>query len=260
MTRVMIIADLHCGHEVGLTPPDWDTRPGDGYGSKAYEFHRQRRESYKWYSDLCKVLKPDIAIINGDAVDGKGTKSGATELLTADRNEQCDMAAACIQEMNAPRIVMSRGSPYHTGLDEDWEDQIAKSVNAEKISNEDDIKVGNIVINYRHHASRSSIPHGRGTPLAKENLWNDLKAQRGENPRADIIIRSHTHYFAYIGEADWLAVSTPALQGYGSKYGEKIVTGTVDFGICYFDIEEDNWGWHWKIKRFRRKHKFALVA
>jgi len=261
MTRVLVISDFHCGHVVGLTPPDWDKRPGDGYGTHAYAFYKHRRNCYKWYADWCAKLLPDIVIVNGDAVEGKGERSGSTELITTDRTEQVDMAVACIQETKAPRIVMSYGTSSHTGVLEDWENRVAKDVGAEKIGSADDIKIHGKIINYRHHCGRSSIPHGRGTPLAKERLWNVLWAERGEYPKADIVIRSHVHYFAFIGEGDWLAVSTPALQGYGSKYGVRRMSGTVDFGLCWFDIDENGGvAWDWKLKRFRKKHEFALTV
>ena len=257
MTRVMVISDLHCGHLVGLTPEDWDAKPGEGYGSKAHSFYRMRRDGYRWYQKKCEELKPDWVIVNGDCVDGKGKKSGGTELLTADRNEQCDMAVAVIKETGAKNVVMSFGTSYHTGVDEDWERQVAKGVDGH-IESEGNLKVHGIVFNYRHFAGASSIPYGRGTPLAKEAVWNMLWAMRDEYPRADIILRSHVHYFTYIGDADYLAISTPGLQGYGSKFGTRIKSNTVDFGVIWFDVEEDgSWGWDWEVKRFRKKHAFA---
>ena len=152
MTRIMVISDLHCGHKVGLTHPDFDSKPGEGYGTKAYKFYRHRREAWHWYENTCKVLKPDWLIVNGDCVDGKGKKSGSTELLTADRNEQCDMAVACIEETGAKEIFMSFGTAYHTGYDEDWERQIEKDVGG-TLEAEGDVKAHGVIINYRHFGS-----------------------------------------------------------------------------------------------------------
>lgn len=258
-TRVMVIADLHSGHNGGLTPPDWDSRPGDAYGSRVYGLWQMRRKMWKAYAGWCAELQPDVLIVNGDAIDGKGKKSGSTELLTSDRTEQIDMAVACIKETNAKRIVMSYGTAYHTGYDEDWEKEIADKANAESIGGEDDLNVSGLIINYRHHSGRSSIPHGRGTPLARARLWNVLWAQRGEYPKAKIIIRSHVHYHTYIGETDWVAISTPALQAYGSKYGTRIMESTVDFGVIYIDVSENGeYIWDRRIQRFNHKRQFAL--
>jgi len=193
-------------------------------------------------------------IVNGDVVDGKGPRSGGTELLTADRLEQCAMAEACIKEARAERIVMSYGTPYHTGQLEDWEDEVARLVNAEKIGGHDFLNVDGVVIDYKHHIGASSIPHGRFTAIARERLWNGLWAERKEYPQAHILVRSHVHYYVYAATADWAAIVTPALQGYGSKYGVRRCSGTVDFGLVYIDIEKggEAWAIHPLLKRFTR--------
>lgn len=262
-TRVMVFPDLHCGHKVGLTPPRWDKRPGEAYGQHERDMYYHRRSIYKWTKETAISLKPDIVILNGDMIDGRGEKSGSTELITVDRDEQCAMAVAAIQDCfpHHPEFVASYGTPYHTGDEEDFEKRIAENVHAKKIGAEDDILVNGVVINYRHHAGRSSIPHGRGTPLSKEWLWNMLWALRGEYPKADIVIRSHVHYFTYIGDAEYLAVSTPALQGYGTKFGSRRMSGTVDVGLCWLDIGENRkWQLGAEVKRFNRKNRFALVV
>jgi len=261
-TRVLVLADGHSGHVVGLTPPDWDKRPGDAYSQEAGEY-KHRREIYKWLLSFVPSLSPDIVIYNGDAIEGKGEKSGGTELITAARDEQCDMAIAAIKDLcpHNPKIVMSYGTPYHVGDWEDWENQVAKGIGAVKIGSEDDIKINGKVINYRHHAGRSSIPHGRATPLMKEKLWNYLWALRGEYPNADVIIRSHNHYFLAVDTGDYLAIATPSLQGYGTKYASRRVLGTVDVGVVWLDIAKDGTiKWDRKLKRFNRRNKFALVV
>jgi hypothetical protein len=259
----LVLADLHCGHKVGFTPPDFDKRPGSGYGSRESEQYKHRSKIFRHFKPVIIELSPDIVILNGDLIDGRGDKSGSTELITTDRGEQCDMATAVIRDVTPqnPEFVMSYGTAYHTGELEDWEDQIFDSLNAKKISAEDNIRVRGKAINYRHHAGRSSIPHGKGTPLSKEWLWNALAALRGEYPKAAVVIRSHNHYFFHVGDADYIAVSTPALQGYGTKFGARRATGLVDVGVCWLDVYADGrvvLDWH--VMRFRNKHKYAMVV
>ncbi len=269
MTRVLPLGDLHCGHQVGFTPADWDTKPPEGYGTRKYEFWRHRREIYDFVVPLTVELSADITLFNGDLVEGKGHFSGATELLTADRVEQTDMAVGAIEDLTQhnPEILATYGTPAHSGVQEDWEDEVVKKSRSggrdgiRKIGSEDDIKLYGKVINYKHHAGRSSIPHGKGTPLAKERLWNVMWAIRDEYPLADVLLRHHNHYFTFIGEAGWLAVSCPALQGYGTKYGQRRVLGTVDTGVFWLDIYKDGTiKWDFRIKRFYRKNQFALVV
>ena len=247
--RVLVISDFHSGHVLGLTHPGYDFTTGHKTMTAHYQV---RRTIWDWYKDKVQRLKPDIVIFNGDAIEGKGEKSGGTELLTLDRDEQCEMAIAGLQAIpRRPKLFMSYGTGYHTGNMEDWEDIIAREMKAEKIGSEDTIDVNGLLINYRHHIGRSGIPHGRHTAIAKEKLWNLLWAERGEYPKADVIIRSHVHYYDGAFGADWVGFTTPALQGYGSKYGARRVTGTVDVGLVYLDVwAKDNFTWKAKILKF----------
>ena len=245
--RVLAIGDFHCGQRGGLTPPEFE--PGGNYDPAHYSV---RRMGWDFYQATVDRLKPDIVIFNGDAIDGKGFMSGGTELIYTDRNVQVKMAVACLQAIPGnPKIVMAYGTGYHTGKREDWEDQIADLVGAEKIGGEDTIAVNGVVINYRHHLGRSSVPHARHTAIAKEVLWNILWAERGEYPKADILIRSHVHYHNFAGGVGWLGMTLPALQGYVSKFGGRRMTGTIDFGLVHFDItSKEDYTWKSHILRY----------
>jgi len=262
MKRMVVISDLHCGHLVGLTHPDFDGRPNDPT-SAHYKLWQTRRKCWRWYKRKIAELQPvDILIVNGDCIDGKGKKSGGTELLQPDRGEQVDMAAAAIEMVDAKTVVMTYGTPYHTGVDEDWENQVAKhkSVDAYKIGGHDQFDVNGVVVDYRHFIGGSSIPHGRFTAIARERLWNMLWAEYDEYPKADIIIRSHVHYHIYCGEElSWFAMTTPPLQAYGSKFGTRKMSGKVHFGIVHFDIESRlEWSWKSHILRFPKRRAAIL--
>jgi hypothetical protein len=78
-----------------------------------------------------KVVKEhpfDLLIVNGDATDGKGGRSGGNEQITTDRIKQAKMAAECIDYCKAKKIKLARGTPYHTGHDEDFENIIVSEL------------------------------------------------------------------------------------------------------------------------------------
>ena len=241
--RILVISDTHCGHLVGLTPPDFN--PQFGKKTPQQQHHEEREIYWKWFAKEVDALRPfDALIFNGDAIDGKGDKSGGTEQLTTDRNQQCDMAIQVIEHIKAKDVFMSFGTAYHSGASEDFEEQIANAVAARKIGAHDWLNVNGLVIDYKHHVGGSQSPVGRATPLSREHLWSILWAEHGEYSRAKILIRSHTHAHVYTGGYGWLAMVTPALQGYGSKFGARRISGTVDFGFVHFDIEDkENWSW-----------------
>ena len=244
--RLVVISDFHCGHVVGLTPPDWHEKPpaSPGKGRKRRRgrtrFSAAQIEMWQQYLSWRDMLCPiDALVLNGDAVEGKGKRSGGTEMITTDRTEQTDMAAECVDAWNAPKIIMTYGTPSHTGEDEDWEDVVADKVGAGKIGGHEWIDINGVVFDFKHKIGSSGIPHGRHTAIARENLWNLLWAEREESPRADVIVRSHVHYHNGAFGTDWLGMTTPALQGKGSKYGVRQCGGVVDWGLVYFDVEPD---------------------
>ena len=236
--RIVVLADLHCGHRAGLTPPDWQWHIENSFQSK---WAAQQIETWNYYVARVATLQPvDYLIINGDAIDGKGPRSGGTELITADRDQQVKMASECIKHVHAPRILMTYGTPYHTGLNEDWENQVATEVRHHSLVDIHDhaaVQVEGINFDVKHFSGSSSVPYGRFTSKAKSVTWNKIwAASHGQQPVMNIFIRSHTHFANNCGERDWHAFNTPALQGWGSKFGQRKCEGLVDWGLMWFDI------------------------
>lgn len=245
--RVVCIADLHCGHRVGLTPPEWQS---DAPGGK---YALIQSELWNAYAGWIDALKPiDFLFVNGDAVDGKGARSGGTELITSDRTKQIQMAYDCITYTGCKSIVMTYGTPYHTGDDEDWEFVLADTINALAIKSHEWPSIDGIVFDLKHQAAgASNIPYGRGGPLGKDKLANIMWGEYDAQPQADIFIRSHTHACFSVSEPHWIGIFTPALQGAGTKFGGRRCYGRVDFGVTVFDIYpgenlQDRVHWSWK--------------
>ena len=146
---------------------------------------------------------------------------------------------------------LSHNTPYHSGLEEDWENYVARELGA-KIGSHEWLEIYGVVFDFKHKVSSSNIPHGRGTAIAKEKLWNQMWALRDEQPDADVIIRSHVHNAFMVGEPGlWLALTTPALQAAGTKYGGRQRSNTVDLGIIVFDVYPDG-SYTWELIRFAR--------
>jgi len=237
--RVCVIADLHCGHRAGLTPPSYH-RPHSND-----KFHKVQIELWGLFTSRIDAIKPiDLLLVNGDCIDGRGEKSGSRELVTIDRREQTKMAIQAIEYTEAKNIVMTYGTGYHVGNIEDRENDIADAVKADKIGGHEFVDVNGLVFDLKHKIGNSQIPHGRATPIAKEKLWNIMWAERKNQPNSDVIIRSHVHHFDYCGNSRFLGMTTPALQGMGSIYGSRECSGTVDWGFVWFDVtSKRNYTW-----------------
>ena len=245
--RLVILADLHCGHRTGLTPPAWQLRPSEDAEPKRMKWVNIQQEHWAWFAREISRLKPiDHCIVNGDCIDGTGSRSGGTELITTDRNTQIDMCLKCLRHVGARDYVIIRGTPYHTGEIEDLEDIIAGQLQC-KIGDHDSIGVNGTTFDCKHWIGGSYVPHGRITAIEREKLWGAIWTDRGERPWADWVIRSHVHYccgsFHLAGHngrkrLQW-GMTTPALQAMGTRYGARRCSGTVDFGFVRFDVRKD---------------------
>jgi hypothetical protein len=233
--RVVAISDLHCGSQVGLTPPHWQNNP---------KLRKIQTDLWTHYSTVLASLQPiDVLLVAGDVIDGKGIRSGGTELLYPDLDDQCEIATACILEAKPRAVVMVYGTPYHVSEGgHDFERGIARDLKKggipATIGGHEWVEVNGITFDLKHKVGSSQIPHGRMTALAREQLWNMIWAREKEyNPRADVLLRGHVHYFNYCGGANWIAMSLPSLQGPGTKFGVRQCSGTVDFGLVSFDVK-----------------------
>ena len=238
--KVVVIADLHCGHRTGLTPPKYQNLYPD---MRYVDIQKNLWQEFKKMVD--KQRPVDILIVNGDAIEGIGSRSGGTELITTDRNIQCDMAVEVIEFVDPKRVFMTVGTAYHTGNEEDWEKQIADRIGA-NIEDHIWLDINGVIFDIKHHIGNTTVPYSKGTQISKDRLWNLIWSEYEEQPKSDVLLRSHVHQFFFCGEDNWLGIITPALQGQGTKFGARRRSNTVHFGIVWFDINDKgimNWGW-----------------
>jgi len=238
--RIVVISDTHCGHRFGLTPPAWWASE-ESTDDRLQKHKKFQREFWEFYSSEIERLKPiDILIANGDMIEGKGVNTGGIELITSDRHEQVRMAKTVIDTAEAQAVRVSYGTAYHSGKDEDFESLLRDTVACKdvKVSGHPFFEVNGCIFDIKHKISRSTIPHGRITPLIRAALWNAIWNARGRQPKAKFIIRSHVHYYESWKNAEWEGIITPALQ-YNSIYGIRECEGVVDIGFIYFDVEDD---------------------
>lgn len=234
--RVLVVSDFHCGHELGLTPPE------KNIGDDMVEYR-----AYMWdaFAQAVDTLRPIHTVVaNGDLIDGRGERNGSLEVIVLDRILQAQMAARILRFIDAEHVFITRGTDYHSGPIEDWEDVVAMGLPVDRVGDVINVVVNGLTMNFRHHIGGSQTPIGRTTPLAREGVWNELWHIRKGFLLADVIVRSHVHYHAYAGIPGQLIMTTPGLQGYGTRYGERRLSGLIDFGFVYFDVtEKDNYRW-----------------
>lgn len=231
------MADLHVGHKVGLTHPDY-------WESESSKWGMIQRICWNFFEEKVEKWKPyNVVHINGDWIHGDNKKQGGTQLLTSDRVEQGEMGAKAIMITDCDVVRSTYGTPYHTGTQEDFEKVITSFLRGAgidaKISGHGFYTFNGKNFNVKHKIASSTVHHGRLTPLAKEIDWNRWWAMKNVQPLADVLVRSHTHYFGQVKHDGCVGITTPSLQGLGDKYGVRQCSGTVDFGIVVIDVYDD---------------------
>jgi len=221
--RVLILSDMHCGHNLGLTHPDYFNH-----------FKEIQKVGWDFYTNNIKKLgKIDLLLMNGDACEGPGRK-GTREHVSTDMGIQQDMAIACIEQVEAKKLVFLRGTPFHSTNDMEYEDGIAKHFNSE-IYDSRKIDVNGCILHVRHTTGRSGTAYASVTSLQRSAVVQMLNDVESDNIKADIFIRSHIHSYNYVDRELFTAVTTPALQFAGSSYGRTCL-GQYSYGFIWFDI------------------------
>lgn len=250
MKHGAIISDLHCGHKFGLCPPEFQVAESDDY--KQEKIRTWQTKTYEWYATEAHGLgKLDRLIVNGDAIDGDGAKSGGTELWSTDRLLQVEAAIKCINQFDFANITVVSGTAYHAGQEEPFESLIADEYGV-RLQDHAWLEESGCVMDIKHHIGSTSVPGAIPVSLPREEVWNSLWAEHQMQPRSNVFIRSHLHHHYFCGDNDFTAIVTPALQGW-TKYGAQRKSNTVDYGFIEFWISDKGvftWTTHALIPMF----------
>jgi hypothetical protein len=232
MRKVLIISDTHCGHRYGLAVPQDCS-------------NRIQRKAWSFFQEGIKKLGPfDIVFLNGDAIDGNARKNGGVELITTDRIQQCDFAERILRAIadfggNQPKYYFTKGTPYHTGHEEDWEEVLASRFRDGQyvnIKNHFILDVDGVRFDFKHKVGRGTLPHSSATPLLRDVLMTVLKEHIENREKVNVVIRSHVHYHVMVQAMQKTAFTTPALQ-VNSNYGELQCSGLTDFGFLVAEVD-----------------------
>ena len=239
-TRALLFADPHCGSVVGLTPPAYQFKlldtPTTAEHRKRNKWAKLQNECHDWFTNTLDLLKPiDRVFIMGDCIEGDGSRSGGTELITTDRKVQASMAIEIIEQIGCRDMVMVYGTAYHTGNAEDFEVDIATHFGV-KIGSHEWEEVNGVVFDLKHDQSSTKNP---GTSLFNAVGDNREWVVNGEQPKADVLVRAHTHRYCILDLEDCMAISCPSLQAYGTKFGSRKCSRKVQFGLMALDVWPD---------------------
>lgn len=249
MKHGVILSDSHCGHIFGVTPPEYWFDGGNHQRTKAREW---QENTYRWLERKAKEIGHiDRLICNGDMIDGDAESNKGTDLITTDRLEQSKMALTFIRLFDADNYTVIEGTARHTGTSERFEEPIANALGVE-LQVHAWIEHAGCIIDFRHHIGSTSTPGAVPPTLSREKVWNLLWAERSLQPKAKVFIRSHIHSYFVVSDDIFIAMTTPALQGW-THYGGTRISKTVSYGFIEFwisDKGEFTWKTHLLVPRF----------
>ena len=240
--RLVAVGDAHAGHRVGLASPQFQSAiPGE-------QFYRIQVELWDYFqfhiNELKKEHPIDILVHNGDAIDGPGGRSGGSELITTDCNRQIDIAYDALKIADAGNYFFTYGTAYHTGQDTDYEKVLADRFNG-IIRSHLWLDVNGTTFDIKHHIGNSSVPHGKGTPIAKEWLWNTLwNLEQEQQPKADVYIRC-------------LSSDTEVLTSKGWRGCDKVKAGSR---VMTLNMETNTLEWNIVSKKTKQSADKEMVS
>lgn len=254
--RVVAVADLHVGSRVGLADPACSTG-GKGARVRSALFERWKQSTEgKWE-------RPDVLIVNGDAVDGQNRKQGGGGSWTTDLLEQSDHAAQLLSMWNAKRIYVIRGSGYHVDANNSGlqvEELLARKLNAEEYPGQDAIPPENrersgwewylhmegVTFHVSHKIGVSKVFHYQSTPTARQMLQaklNDrLRHELDSKLKINVILRAHAHYFNTVGYSGSQGFVLPCWKGLDEwMLGNGPLDISPDIGFLGFTVHDGSW-------------------
>jgi hypothetical protein len=208
LRRAVFMSDIHVGSASGILPPDYVT-------SEGITMPLNTGQRYLWdcwldFRARVKRFVPDTIIVNGDVVEGVQRKEGGAGLslrLMVDQKHAAVSALSMIKSA-APKscqMFFVQGTAYHVGENGEAEEDIAAqlgarqyhSIGAGKLVREILwLDMDGVIIEVSHPIGGNSGFY-RTTALDREMQWSALSGKDSSKgvPKADLIVRSHVHFF-----------------------------------------------------------------
>lgn len=215
---VLVLNDLHVGSEYGICPEglqlqsgsEWPLTEGQKYLLKCWD---------DLYARVKQFGKIDALILNGDLIEGRQTKQLATEAFTTDLSVQQEGAIKLLKPFAdmSEHIYVVRGTEYHDQVSGESLETIGKELGAEKNvkgrygRNSLDVIVDSVSFNVAHRIGVTSGMY-RATLLDKAMLFAAFAKIMKNRSGADVVIRSHAHFFAHVELVHHHGFITPCWQ------------------------------------------------
>lgn len=229
-TEVLIVcSDLHCGSDVGLAPPQTETKSGNivTHGNNLHQAWLWEM----WLLGLARVEEiigksKAALLVNGDATEGVHHRNEAST-LAALIETHVEMARVCLEPLAklCHKRFVTLGTECHT---KHMEDNLAAALKAEsgKARNEWLIEINGCLIDAKHHMNVSGRAHLEASAMSI--LMGNAVLNRARNKQRipDIFLRAHRHCGGHYTDNTRLFGVTGAWQ-FLTRHGFKVVPDSI---------------------------------
>lgn len=255
MKYIVVISDIQFGHKLAVAPDEFQVSqlpPASPTWEKPNSVGSALLRA--WKVVVKEWAEPDILVINGEPIEGQQPRNKGIEVYTSNLDDQLEGAKTLIEMFNAKRIYSTRGTDYHVMLNGiPLEETFGKMVGAQKVGGyhapyELYLEEEGVRFNFAHHVGGSQVWQYRGTPITREMLL--AKVNESHKWPSTVIIRSHVHYYWFVGSTSHLGMITPCWQLQTWYAYRRTASGMVpDIGAVRFKVEDG--GFDWEAKLFK---------
>jgi hypothetical protein len=230
--NLLFLSDLHIGSIFGMLPPGFIANDGS-------EVQQNPGQKYLWecFSDMiaCSArFRIDAIFINGDLIDGRQPKSMGIELSLPLPNDQEEAAVFTLRylrnqiqklsgmdlEQQLPMYIV-QGTEYHDGRGASELESIAARLDAVQYHCPHGtgrftrevcgVSFAGVNVNLAHHVGGGG-GFIKSSGIDRELLWSAIAGAEDNALKADLLVRSHLHYFIHLEKPTQHAVITPCWQ------------------------------------------------
>lgn len=225
--NILVVGDMHVGSIYGMLPPDFVS--SDGAEKPQNDGQKYLWECWQEMKTKAARFAIDSVVVNGDLIEGKQPKQKASELTLIAPNDQESAAVFLMRDLrnwiekNTGRQVpffFVQGTEYHEGRGAEELESIAARVQGANIDSNLsgrhskeilDLDIGGTILNFAHHLGGGS-GFTRSGSLDAEALWCQITSSKGQAVSADLIVRSHLHFFMHVEHTQRHAFLCPCWQ------------------------------------------------
>ena len=201
---ILIVSDMHVGSSTAVCTKS----PDIADLNTTYKPNRLQSTLLKGWENCIADLtqKPDLLVVNGEPCDGGNPKGLGKQSWSTSLEDQLNDAEKLLNMIPYKKIMFTRGSGYHVDMQgTNFEEILANRMGAEKYksfggSGSTDyyalVEVYGKMFNFTHHVGFNKWASYRTTALAREMAG--MVFEKDKMGRADVIVRSHVHYFVHV--------------------------------------------------------------